>query len=60
MRNLILNILYIIINVILVFGIAIPFLLTYDSQMVRAMGVSIIIADAYHISHLIFNLIIKK
>lgn len=60
MRNLILNILYIIINVVLIFGLVVPFLLTYDNQFLRTMGVLIIVADAYHISHLIFNLIIKN
>lgn len=58
-HKLILTILYILINLVIVFGFVAPWLISYPDTLLVIGGVVIIIGNLYHLAYLIYQLITK-
>jgi hypothetical protein len=51
------SILYVLINIVIVFGFVCPFLISYDADFLVVLGFAILIADASHLLFFIINLV---
>jgi hypothetical protein len=56
-HKLILKTAYIVVNLILLFGFVLPFLISYDSDTLVLLGMVIGFCDIYHIIYFTINLI---
>lgn len=51
------SVLYVLINVVVVFGFVCPFLISYDADLLVVLGFTILIADVSHLLFFIINLV---